>query len=97
MIAFTCIALAACIFISGCTSGIAGTYTCTEDPDNSFVLNSDGTMMFKNSAGSFTGTYTFEDNILSITGTDSDGSTTTLSAPMESDGSFSFGLLTYRK
>jgi len=78
------------------TGGMSGTYTSVEDPANSFVLNPDGTVQWKNDAGGFTGTYTVVDGELKVCVEEKDG-TSCIHAPVETDGSFVYGLNTYRK
>ena len=108
---FLCCLLVLFLVSSGCTSsggsetipdtgsasgGISGTYTSVEDPANSFLLKSDGKVQFKNAAGGFSGIYTTENSNIRICYEESDG-TSCITAPMEADGSFVYGLNTYRK
>lgn len=82
--------------VSPDTGGMSGTYTSVEDPANSFVLNPDGTVQWKNDAGGFTGTYTVVNGELKVCVEEKDG-TSCIRAPVEADGSFVYGLNTYRK
>ena len=78
------------------TGGLSGTYTSVEDPANSFVLNPDGTVQFRNAAGGFSGTYTVVNGELKVCMEEKDG-TSCIRTPVEADGSFVYGLNTYRK
>jgi len=78
------------------TGGMSGMYTSVEDPANSFVQKPDGTVQWKNDAGGFSGTYAMVNGELKVCVEESDG-TTCIYAPIEADGSFVYGLNTYRK
>jgi hypothetical protein len=78
------------------TGGMSGTYTSVEDPANRFVLNPDGTVQWKNDAGGFTGTYTVVNGELKVCAEEKDG-TSCIYTSVDGDGSFVYGLNTYRK
>jgi major membrane immunogen (membrane-anchored lipoprotein) len=82
--------------VSSDTGGYAGTYTNTDDAATTFVLKADGKFQHTNGASSFSGTYTYVNGELKICTVESDG-TSCIYAPVAADGSFTYGLNTFRK
>jgi len=83
--------------VSADTGGYAGTYTNVDDAATTFVLTANG--KFKHSTGSseFSGTYTYVNGELKFCAVEKDGSTSCIYAPVAADGSFTYGLNTFRK
>ena len=93
-----CMTLLSILFTGGCMSnGIAGTYTGINSPSNVIVLHNDGTMEVKNGAGSQTGNYTLTGTELILVSKNENGGTSALFTTMEPNGTFSIGMVTYRK
>ena len=99
---FLCFVLLLSILYCGCissgaSSGMTGTYTGIDHPKNVIVLNQDGTAEFRYATATYPGNYTLKNSTLLLNREDSQKSITTIITTLDPNGTFSIGMVTYRK
>lgn len=82
---------------SGTSSGLAGTYTGIDHPNNVIVLNADGTAEIRYATATFQGNYTVKNTSLFLTKVDDPKSSTTMITTLNPNGTFSIGMVTFQK